>query len=209
MTQARINELLVAYARAGKRVVRLKGGDPFIFGRGGEELEVCLGAELPCEVVPGVTAALGCAAASGIPLTHRGVARAVTFVTGHCRDGNLPGVDWQGLVNDQQTLVFYMGLTHFEELRERLLAHGVPGERPVAIVRNGTRSEQAVQRTRLADAVPEGNEGAPAVIIVGGCVEALPLADALLQAPPGAIDLAGSATARAAVRDDCLGETDS
>lgn len=183
MSQARINELLVERARAGKRVVRLKGGDPFIFGRGGEELEICLGAGLACEVVPGVTAALGCAASTGIPLTHRGVARAVTFVTGHCRDGNLPGVDWQGLVNDQQTLVFYMGLTHFEELRGRLLANGVPGDRPVAVVHNGTRSEQAVERTRLADAVAPGAGDAPAVIIVGGCVEALPVADTLLQPP--------------------------
>lgn len=183
MSQARINERLVERARAGKRVVRLKGGDPFIFGRGGEELEICLGAGLACEVVPGVTAALGCAASTGIPLTHRGVARAVTFVTGHCRDGNLPGVDWQGLVNDQQTLVFYMGLTHFEELRGRLLANGVPGDRPVAVVHNGTRSEQAVERTRLADAVAPGAGDAPAVIIVGGCVEALPVADTLLQPP--------------------------
>jgi uroporphyrin-III C-methyltransferase len=188
MSQAQINELLIERARLGQRVVRLKGGDPFIFGRGGEELEACLGASIPCEVVPGVTAAIGCAATTGIPLTHRGVARAVTFVTGHCRDGNLPGVDWQGLVNDQQTLVFYMGLKHFDELRQRLLDNGVPGSRPVAVIHNGTRNDQEVHRDRLDRVASEGagNER-PAVIIVGGCVEALPVADALLAAQPGGI----------------------
>jgi len=182
MSQAQINERLIEHARAGQRVVRLKGGDPFIFGRGGEELEACLGAGVACEVVPGVTAALGCAASTGIPLTHRGVARAVTFVTGHCKDGNLPGVDWRGLVNDQQTLVFYMGLKHFDELRRRLLENDVPGSRPLAVIHNGTRRNQEVHRSRLDAGVIAGAADSPAVIILGGCVDALSVSDAVLGA---------------------------
>ncbi|HWI24558.1 MAG TPA: siroheme synthase CysG [Lysobacter sp.] len=141
--QRRINALLVEHARAGRRVVRLKGGDPFVFGRGGEELEALHAAGIPFEVVPGVTAAIACGAYAGIPLTHRDHAQSVRLVTAHCSD-DADTLDWAALAAERQTLAFYMGVSGLAQIRERLLAHGRSGSTAFALVENGTRPEQRV-----------------------------------------------------------------
>src|SRR5574343_1993849 len=146
MPQDDINQLLVDLAREGLSVVRLKGGDPFIFGRGGEELETLVASSIPFEVVPGVTAAAGCAAYSGFPLTHREHAQAVTFVTGHLKDGTV-NLDWPALARPCHTVVFYMGIGAAGEICRQMIAHGLPPDTPAAVVRNGT---QADQQTLLA-----------------------------------------------------------
>jgi uroporphyrin-III C-methyltransferase/precorrin-2 dehydrogenase/sirohydrochlorin ferrochelatase len=167
--QADINLALLAAARAGKRVVRLKGGDPFIFGRGGEEAEFLEQHGVSAIVVPGITAALGCAAAVGIPLTHRDHASSVTFVTGHGRDG-APLADWDGLARRDRTLVVYMGLTAASTVSERLIAAGLSASTPVAIVARGTRRDQRLSLGTLAT-LPEiarrHDDGGPALIVVG------------------------------------------
>ena len=127
--QADINRLLVAAARAGKRVVRLKGGDPFVFGRGGEELEVLREHGIDFEVVPGITAAIACGAYAGIPLTHREHAQSVRFVTAHTKDDD--GIDWATLAQDRQTLAFYMGVSGLERIRDRLIGHGRAPDTPM------------------------------------------------------------------------------
>jgi uroporphyrin-III C-methyltransferase / precorrin-2 dehydrogenase / sirohydrochlorin ferrochelatase len=169
MPQAEINALLVRLAREGKTVVRLKGGDPFVFGRGGEEREAVLAAGLRCDVVPGITAALGCAAAAGIPLTHRDHAQACLFVTAHRRHGRLD-LDWRALGRPNQTLCIYMGLSVIGELMARLAAAGLPAKMPVALIDGGTTPHQRVIRgtiatitARIADADAQG----PALLIVG------------------------------------------
>ena len=167
--QRAINEALLAAARAGRRVVRLKGGDPFVFGRGGEEAEFLERHGIPVVAVPGITAALGCAAAAGIPLTHRDHASAVTFVTGHGRDG-APPADWKGLAREDRTIVVYMGLTAAGEVSSRLIADGLAPSTPAAIVVRGTRRDQAVALGTLAElpALARRHEGeGPALIIVG------------------------------------------
>ncbi len=172
-----INDLLISLTRGGERVVRLKGGDPFVFGRGGEELEALRAAGVPARVVPGVTAATGCAAAAGLPLTHREHASAVTFVTGHGVDGE-PDVDWAALAAPRHTLVVYMGLSRAGTLAARLIDHGRAPETPIAIVENGTRPDQRVVTGTLADTadlVAMFAVGAPALIVVG---EVAALADA-------------------------------
>jgi len=141
MPQAVINERLVSLARAGKSVVRLKGGDPFVFGRGGEEVEALMQAGIAVEVVPGVTAALGCAASAGIPLTHRDHAQACVFVTGHRKDGNVE-LDWPMLARPRQTVVIYMGAETLPLIASQLIAHGLPAETPVALIENGTTSRE-------------------------------------------------------------------
>ncbi len=142
-TQEQIHELLLQHARAGRRVVRLKGGDPFVFGRGGEELEFLRSHGIAYEVVPGVTAALACAAYSGVPLTHREHAHSVQFVTAHCRE-SLDALDWKALAAPRQTLAVYMGVAHLGALGERLLAAGRAADTPVAAIENGTRLDQRV-----------------------------------------------------------------
>src|SRR5919106_3111463 len=169
LAQAEINRLLVELARAGKRVCRLKGGDPFIFGRGGEELETLAAEGIRFEVVPGITAAAGCAAYAGIPLTHRDYAQALTFVTGHCK-GETDRVDWELLARPGQTSVFYMGLGHLENIVAKLQAHGVPADRAAAVIEEGTRAEQRVVTGTLADLpekVREADVKSPALLIVG------------------------------------------
>ena len=174
LPQEEINQLLVRLAREGKKVVRLKGGDPFIFGRGGEEIETLMAEGIPFQIVPGVTAATGCAAYSGIPLTHRDHAQSVTFVTGHSREGLGSTVDWQKLVNPQQTLVVYMGLQALPEIRDRLLEHGGSASLPAAIIEQGTTASQRVVTGCLGDlyqkATAAGIES-PALIIIGQVVE--------------------------------------
>ncbi|WP_434339974.1 siroheme synthase CysG [Motilimonas cestriensis] len=174
--QETTNELLVKYAQQGNKVVRLKGGDPFIFGRGGEELEVLVEHGIDFQVVPGVTAASGCASYAGIPLTHRDHAQSVVFVTGHCKEQGQP-IDWSSLARPHQTTVFYMGLMQSEKIKQNLMLNGRSGETPVAIVSKGTRTDQHVitgQLAQLAD-MAQGVKP-PALIIVG---EVVSLADKL------------------------------
>jgi uroporphyrin-III C-methyltransferase / precorrin-2 dehydrogenase / sirohydrochlorin ferrochelatase len=169
VSQEQINALLVELASAGKRVCRLKGGDPFIFGRGGEELEALAAHGIRFEVVPGVTAAAGCAAYAGIPLTHRDHAQALTFVTGHCK-GETDKLDWELLGRPGQTSVFYMGLGHMENVIAQLRAHGVPAERAAAVIENGTQPSQRVVTGTLADLVAKVRAAqvqSPALLIVG------------------------------------------
>jgi uroporphyrin-III C-methyltransferase / precorrin-2 dehydrogenase / sirohydrochlorin ferrochelatase len=139
--QDEINERLVALARAGKSVVRLKGGDPFVFGRGGEEVEALLSAGVAVEVVPGITAALGCAASAGIPLTHRDYAQACVFVTGHPKDGEI-ALDWAMLARPRQTVVIYMGAENISLIARQLMTHGLPSATPVALIDNGTTERE-------------------------------------------------------------------
>lgn len=169
VSQEETNALLVKLAKEGKRVCRLKGGDPFIFGRGGEELEALAAEGIRFEVVPGVTAAAGCAAYAGIPLTHRDHAQALTFVTGHCR-GESDNVDWAALARPGHTAVFYMGLNQLENIVARLREHGVPESRAVALIEHGTRPSQRVLTATIADLVQKAAEArveSPALLIVG------------------------------------------
>lgn len=176
--QEKIHDLLVEAARAGKRVVRLKGGDPFVFGRGGEELEALQRAGIAAFVVPGITAALGCAAAVGAPLTHRDHAQAVTFITGHARedgDGDEPQIDWSALTAPNHTLVIYMGAARAGAVAARLVAAGRAATTPVLIVENGTRPDQTVTPATLADlgaVVDAAKPAGPTMLIVGDVVAA-------------------------------------
>ncbi|HEA3199482.1 TPA: uroporphyrinogen-III C-methyltransferase [Aeromonas veronii] len=168
--QEGINQLLLEEAKKGQRVVRLKGGDPFIFGRGGEELETLIGSGIGFQVVPGITAASGCAAYAGIPLTHRDHAQSVRFVTAHGK-GGARDLDWPLLAKDKQTLVFYMGLSSCATIREQLLAHGKASSTPVALIERGTQPCQRVIRGTLDElpALAVGVES-PALIMVGSVV---------------------------------------
>lgn len=168
MAQEDINALLVAFARAGQTVVRLKGGDPFIFGRGGEEVEACYAAGVPVEVIPGVSAALGAAAMAQLPLTHRDHANAVTFVAGTCR--GLAEQDWSGLVGQGRTLVIYMGVTTADAITEKLMEQGASPSLPVAILERGTLPTMRIFRTLLADLgglVTRESIVSPALLVIG------------------------------------------
>ena len=168
LKQDEINALLVAEALAGHDVIRLKGGDPFVFGRGGEEAEACRAAGVPVEVVPGISAALGAAAAAQIPLTHRDAASMVTFVAGQCK--GLTEQDWSGLAGKGRTLVIYMGVATAEPIAEKLMADGLAPDMPVAVFERATRPDMRVLRgpvAGLADLVREHGVKSPALIVIG------------------------------------------
>lgn len=168
MKQELINELIVREALAGRQVVRLKGGDPFIFGRGGEELDAARAAGVACETVPGITAAAGCAAQAGLPLTHRADASAVTFVAGQCKD--LSDQDWSGLAGKGRTLVIYMGLATAAAISDKLIHDGVSPDLPVCVIERGTTAQARALRTLLTDLgdlVIREQVASPALIIVG------------------------------------------
>jgi uroporphyrin-III C-methyltransferase / precorrin-2 dehydrogenase / sirohydrochlorin ferrochelatase len=173
-TQEEINALLIEHARRGRRVVRLKGGDPFIFGRGGEEMQALVAAQINYSVVPGITAGLGCAAYAGIPLTHRDHAHSVTFVTGHAR-GEPPGMepDWRALAMPGSTAVFYMGLARVDHIVKKLLEHGAAATRPAGVIAQGTTATQRVVTATLATigaAASAANLQSPALFVVGDVV---------------------------------------
>ncbi len=172
LPQEEINVLLVRLAKEGKRVLRLKGGDPFIFGRGGEEIETLAAEGIPFQVVPGITAASGVASYAGIPLTHRDHAQSCVFVTGHLKDGTM-NLDWEQLARPRQTVVVYMGLHGLDTLCAKLIEHGLPETTPIAIVQHGTQPTQRVITGTLAT-LPASAEReqlqAPTLIIVGGVV---------------------------------------
>ena len=187
LSQDQINDLLVHYAKAGKRVVRLKGGDPFIFGRGGEEIETLASRRISFEVVPGVTAASGASAYAGIPLTHRDYAHACVFVTGHLQDGE-PELDWDALAAPRQTIVVYMGVRALPQICRRLIAHGLPPEHPGAIVQGATGENQRVLTgtlATLAEIAAREKVKPPALVIIG---EVVRLRDKLQWYSPGEIE---------------------
>ena len=174
LPQEDICRLLVDKAREGKFVVRLKGGDPFVFGRGGEEVDVLMAAGIPVEIVPGVTAALGAAASFGFPLTHRDHAQSCVFVTGHLKDHSVE-LDWPALARPGQTLVIYMGVTGLDIIATRLQAAGLPGDTPAALVYRATWPNQKIHRGTLATlpAVARDNQVKPPTLIVIGSVVGL------------------------------------
>ncbi len=172
--QAEIERMLIAFALEGLTVVRLKGGDPFVFGRGGEELEACRAAGVTCRVVPGVSSALAAAASSGAPLTHRGAAQAVVFVTGHAKAGETPDLDWTSLARPNQTVVIYMGVSNAASIAARLIETGRAASTPALIVENASRPDER----RAAVTLGELGEAArsfsgPALLMIG---EAMALA---------------------------------
>ena len=176
--QDRIHALMLEFALAGKRVVRLKGGDAFVFGRGGEELEFLRANGIRYEIVPGITAAIACAAYAGIPLTHRDHAQSVRFLTANCRD-SIDTMDWRALADERQTLAFYMGVASLSRIQQQLTAHGRSALTPFAIVENGSCPQQRVIRGELGELAAFASSHAvqsPSVLIIG---EVARLADAL------------------------------
>jgi uroporphyrin-III C-methyltransferase len=172
LSQERINAILVERALAGLTVVRLKGGDPFVFGRGGEEVAACAAAGVPCEVVPGVTSAIGVPAAAGIPVTHRGIARSFAVVTGHPVRGSEDELDWEALAR-MDTLVVLMGVERLGVVAETLRARGRDGATPAAVIERGTLPGQRVVTGTLADIAARARASgvtAPATVVIGGVV---------------------------------------
>jgi uroporphyrin-III C-methyltransferase len=172
MSQEEINSLLVSLAQAGKRVLRLKGGDPYVFGRGGEEALELLAAGIEFEVVPGVTAASGAAAFAGIPLTHREIARSCVFATGHFHDGTCD-LDWPSLARTGQTIVIYMGVSALPVISAQLIAHGLPADTPAAMIRRATLPNQSTLAGTIADLpqrVSQAKLKPPALLIIGEVV---------------------------------------
>ena len=173
LPQESINELLVRLAKSGKRVLRLKGGDPFIFGRGGEEIDTLIDEKIPFQVVPGITAAAGCAAYAGIPLTHREHSQAAIFATGHLRDGSVD-LNWEMLAHTNQTLVFYMGLQGLEDICQNLAKHGLEPATPAALVMQGTTANQKViigNLLTLPELVQKHDVKPPTLVIIGDVVK--------------------------------------
>jgi uroporphyrin-III C-methyltransferase len=184
LPQDDINALLVALALDGKCVVRLKGGDPFMFGRGGEELSACRAAGVPCHIVPGVTAAFAAAAGAGAPLTHRGLAQAVTFVTGHAAKDEVPNLDWAALGRGNETVVVYMGVSTAPVIARKLIEAGRAGSTPVLVVENASLADErriVTTLTGLGDAT-NGLEG-PAILIIGEVAALASLETPAAQAP--------------------------
>ncbi|MGN6741232.1 siroheme synthase CysG [Dyella sp.] len=184
-TQDGIHALMLEHAQAGRRVVRLKGGDPFVFGRGGEELEFLRAHDIPYEVVPGITAAVACAAYAGIPLTHRDHAQSVRLLTAHCKASH-DTLDWPALARERQTLAVYMGVSQLETFQQRLIAHGRAASTPFALVENGSRPQQRVITGTLGQLARRATEQAvqsPALLILGE-VAALAESLAWFGAPP-------------------------
>jgi uroporphyrin-III C-methyltransferase len=182
LPQEAINALIVAHVKTGAIVVRLKGGDPFIFGRGGEEVEAVRAAGLPVEVIPGVSAALGCAAEAMLPLTHRDHSSAVSFVAGQCK--GLTEQDWSGLAGKGRTLVIYMGVATGSDIAEKLIADGVSPDMPVAVLENGTRPGARALRSLLADLggmLERERVESPAIIVVGEVVDRSDAVDCLAR----------------------------
>lgn len=174
--QEKTNQLLVDFARQGHRVVRIKGGDPFMFGRGGEELEVLFDAGIPFQVIPGITAAAGATAYAGIPLTHRDYAQSAMFITGHLK-ADSDEMDWATLARGNQTLVIYMGLMKSSYIQQQLIDHGRGADTPIAIIERGTQASQKVFRGQLSQLTQIAQDaGSPALIVVG---EVVALADKL------------------------------
>lgn len=170
--QGEINQLLVDLAKQGNSVVRLKGGDPFIFGRGGEEIELLAQSNIPFQIVPGITAASGCATYAGIPLTHRDHAQSCVFVTGHLKDGTVD-LNWPMLANLNQTIVIYMGLVGLPHICEKLIEHGLPSDLPIALIEQGTTNKQRVYTGELQsmpDTIENVEVKAPTLIIIGSVV---------------------------------------
>lgn len=185
MPQEEINELLARLALQGKRVLRLKGGDPFIFGRGGEEIETLMQHGVPFQVVPGITAANGVSSYAGIPLTHRDYSQACLFITGHLKDGTLE-LDWESMARPRQTVVIYMGLVGLPQICEKLIEHGVSPDMPAAVVQQGTTQRQKVVTATLRDLAAKVNEAgikAPCLTIIG---EVVHLREKLNWFEPGA-----------------------
>lgn len=174
LPQEQICALLVALAQQGKNVVRLKGGDPFIFGRGGEELDALNQHDIPCSVVPGITAAIGCAAAMQIPLTHRDHAHAVTFITGHRKQDAL-NINWDLALQKDSTVVFYMGLSNIDEITKQLLERGCSANKPMAIIAEGTSNKQRIlisDVTHIANELRRQPMPSPALIVLGDVINA-------------------------------------
>lgn len=170
MTQEEINQTLVELARLGKKVVRLKGGDPFIFGRGGEEAEALAEAHIPFEIVPGISAASGCSAYAGIPLTHRDYASGVRYITGHLKEADLAQMDWPGLAHSGTTLVVYMGLANAAVVSRELIAHGLAADTPVAVIQDGTTERQKsalTDLTHVTETLARERFVSPTLLVIG------------------------------------------